>query len=88
MLGTVYLLVFLRNYYLEVILPAISDSGGSGQHVSDPVEVASPVLAHWNLLERAERGDTWTDIQRERGASSWEAELLEEYPDFWESWSP
>ena len=76
------------NYYLEVILPVISDSGGSGQHVDEPVEVTSPALAHWNSLERAERGDTWADIQRSRGAYNWEAELLEEYPDFWESWSP
>ena len=76
------------NYYLEVILPAVSDLSGCGQYAEDPVEVRSPASVDWDLIEHAERGDTWADVQRVRRVYNWESELLEEYPDFWESWSP
>ena len=76
------------DYYLEVILPAVSDLSGCGQYAEEPVEVRSPASVDWDLVECVERGDTWADIQRSRGVYSWEAELLEEYTDFWESRSP
>ena len=81
------------DYYLEEILPAVLDADNSNQPLEDPVEVQSPPSVDWDLVDRVERGESgyessWTDIQHSRKVYDWEAELLEEYPDFWESWSP
>ena len=76
------------DYYLEDILPAVSHAEDYDQLVEDSEEVQSPPSVDWNFVDLVEGGESWAEIQHRRGAYSLQAELLEEYPDFWESWSP
>ena len=76
------------DYYLEEILPAVSNDEDYNRPLEYSVEVQSPPSVDWNFVDPVEGSESWAEIQRRRGAYDYESDLLEEYPDFWESWSP
>ena len=73
------------DYYLEEILPAVSNDEDYDRPLEYSVEVQSPPLVDWNFIDLVEGGESWAEIQRNRSTYSLQAELLEEHPDFMES---
>ena len=78
------------DYYSEVILPALSVSYSYGEATGDPLELRSPVVVDWGRLERLERAivsDMW-ETESDRQDGIWAEDMLDQNPDFFESWSP
>ena len=63
------------DYYLEEILPAVSNSDDYDQLEEDPVELQIPPSVYWDWVDRDRRGESWTDIQRRRNSYDWEVEF-------------
>ena len=77
-------------YYLEVILPALSESYDYGEITEDPLELHAPVVTDWNLVERVERAivSGISKLESDRLEGTWIEDALDQNPDFFESWSP
>ena len=73
------------DYYLEEILPAVSNDEDYDRPLEYSVEVQSPPLVDWNFIDLVEGGESWAEVQRNRSTYSLQAEILEEYPDFMEA---
>ena len=64
------------DYYLEEILPAVSNAEDYNRPLEYSVEVQSPPSVDWNFIDLVEGGESWAEIQRRRSPYSLQAEIL------------